>query len=224
MSSILDALRKHESRKAASRPFDPVAPGGPRPSRQGRGWMIAFWAMLMLVFCLAAAVGGVYLLSRSGWISVSSSQRIESSGPAVPETGAPAQAPGEALEVLPVPTATPEPTAVPPTPSWTATPSSTPTPIPSETASPTPLDEEELPVVTEDGLFIDNRNGAGVRRRPTRAALQLNGIMYDPRQPMAIVNGKLVGVGDEVGGFRVKEITRSGVRLDGYEGELRLSE
>jgi hypothetical protein len=84
--------------------------------------------------------------------------------------------------------------------------------------------EDELPVVTEDGLYIDNRNASGVRQRPTRSALQLNGIMYDPRQPMAIVNGKLVGVGDEVGGFRVKEISKDGVRLDGYEGELRLSE
>jgi hypothetical protein len=79
-------------------------------------------------------------------------------------------------------------------------------------------------MVTEDGLYIDNRNASGVRQRPTRSALRLNGIMYDPKRPMASVNGKLVGVGDEVGGLRVKEISKDGVRLDGYEGELRLSE
>jgi len=224
VSSILDALRKGESRKAAARPFDPVASGGRRAPRQGTGWMIAFWVMLSLVLCVAGAVGGVFLLSRFGWIGVASPQPVEPSRPAVSETGAPAQIPGAAPEVLPVLTSTPQPTTVPPTPTWTSTPSPTETSVPTETNSPTPAVEDEFPVVTEDGLYIDNRNAAGVRGRPTRSALQLNGIMYDPRRPMAIVNGKLVGVGDEVGGFRVKEISKDGVRLDGYEGELRLSE
>jgi hypothetical protein len=177
--------------------------------------MIAFWATLFLVLCVAGAVGGVYLLSRSGWIGVLSPQPVESA--------APAQLPGAGLDVLPVSTSTPQPTAVSPTPTWTTTPSPTETPVPTQTASPTPW-KKRMDMVTEDGLYIDNRNASGVRQRPTRSALRLNGIMYDPKRPMASVNGKLVGVGDEVGGLRVKEISKDGVRLDGYEGELRLSE
>ncbi|MBI1953913.1 MAG: hypothetical protein HYS41_07305 [Candidatus Omnitrophica bacterium] len=44
-------------------------------------------------------------------------------------------------------------------------------------------------------------------------ALAVSGILWDPKGSSAIVNGLLVGVGDEVGGWKVLEIQRDKVVL-----------
>jgi hypothetical protein len=56
---------------------------------------------------------------------------------------------------------------------------------------------------------------------------KLQGIVYDPARPWAIVSGKTVYVGDHVLDFRVKEITRNTVTLqnaDGSEKKLVMSQ
>lgn len=47
---------------------------------------------------------------------------------------------------------------------------------------------------------------------------KLQGIIFTPPRPWAIVNGKTVYVGDHVGDFHVKEITRNTVTLQSMDG------
>ena len=48
----------------------------------------------------------------------------------------------------------------------------------------------------------------------------VSGILWDPRSPSAVVNGQLVGVGDQVGNWRVMEIRKDKVILsDGVTQE-----
>jgi hypothetical protein len=42
---------------------------------------------------------------------------------------------------------------------------------------------------------------------------KLQGILFDPKRPCAIVNGNTVFVGDRVGGFRVAAIYKDGITL-----------
>jgi hypothetical protein len=60
---------------------------------------------------------------------------------------------------------------------------------------------------------------------PAAPVLKVQGIVYDPTRPWAIVNGKTVFVGDRVENFRVKEINRNSITLqaaDGSETKLGL--
>jgi hypothetical protein len=42
---------------------------------------------------------------------------------------------------------------------------------------------------------------------------RLSGIIYNAKQPMAVINGQMVGVGDEIDQARVKYIDRSKVTI-----------
>jgi hypothetical protein len=62
---------------------------------------------------------------------------------------------------------------------------------------------------------------------PPPPQLKLQGIFYTPPQPSAIVNGKTVFLGDSVGDFTVKEITKNSVLLqnaDGSEKKLTIGQ
>jgi hypothetical protein len=48
---------------------------------------------------------------------------------------------------------------------------------------------------------------------------KVQGIVYDPSKPWAIINGKTVYVGDEIGGFRVKAISKYNVTFAGADGK-----
>ena len=73
---------------------------------------------------------------------------------------------------------------------------------------------------------------APIIREPTNAepeiqapVFRVQGIVYDPVRPWAIINGKTVFVGDHVDNFRVKIITKNTVTLqaaDGSETKLGL--
>jgi hypothetical protein len=57
--------------------------------------------------------------------------------------------------------------------------------------------------------------------------MKVQGIMYDPVRPWAIVDGNTVYVGDRMGDFRVKEISKNTITLAGPGGTneiLRLSQ
>lgn len=58
----------------------------------------------------------------------------------------------------------------------------------------------------------------------TAPLLDLSGIIYDPVNPMAIINGRFVGIGDSVGDARVLGIGRESIRISsgGAERTLRL--
>jgi hypothetical protein len=52
-------------------------------------------------------------------------------------------------------------------------------------------------------------------------AFRLQGIIYDPVRPRAIVDGQTVHAGSSVGGFRVKEISRDTLILEGTNGSRK---
>jgi hypothetical protein len=51
---------------------------------------------------------------------------------------------------------------------------------------------------------------------------KLQGIIYDPAKPWAIVSGKTVYVGDFVSEFRVKEITKNSITLQNLDGSVKI--
>ena len=50
---------------------------------------------------------------------------------------------------------------------------------------------------------------------PVPAPLKLQSIIFDPKHPSAMINGKLLFPGDSFGDLRVQEIRRNGVTLVG---------
>ena len=71
------------------------------------------------------------------------------------------------------------------------------------------------------------RTGAGGRTQPApqEAALPfdavLGTILYSPDRRLAIVDGRIVGVGDQVRGARITDITPLSVLLRDAQGRLR---
>jgi hypothetical protein len=62
---------------------------------------------------------------------------------------------------------------------------------------------------------------------PAEQPPKVQGIIFNPAHPLAIVNGKTVNVGDHVGNFQVKQILKGSVvfqRPDGSQEMLKLGE
>ena len=58
----------------------------------------------------------------------------------------------------------------------------------------------------------------GLRADGLVSHLVLTGILWDPSQPVAIINGEMLRIGDSVGGYRVLHITQDQVSLtDGHD-------
>jgi hypothetical protein len=83
-----------------------------------------------------------------------------------------------------------------------------------------PVDEAFKPAVVEIPRPVAP---APVTNPPEEAAVTplpvLQGIFYSPTSPTAIVNGKTVGVGNMIGEYRVKAISKSAVTLEGPDGK-----
>ncbi len=61
--------------------------------------------------------------------------------------------------------------------------------------------------------FIIDRHGGQSSVEAAPVGPTLSGILWDPSNPCAVINGHLVGVGDHVEGCRVVEITKDEVVL-----------
>jgi hypothetical protein len=57
---------------------------------------------------------------------------------------------------------------------------------------------------------------------PDGSKLTLGGIAYSDTAPFAYLNGKLLKVGEETGGYTLVAIERDSVRVRGAAGELTL--
>jgi len=77
------------------------------------------------------------------------------------------------------------------------------------------------PVSTPVPLATNEMSVSNAAPAPPPPQTQLQGIIYDPVNPWAIVNGKTVYVGDHLGDFRVKEITKDSVTLQNVDGSLK---
>lgn len=52
---------------------------------------------------------------------------------------------------------------------------------------------------------------------------RLQGIIYDPKRPSAMIDGEVVFAGDTIRGLRVIKVSPTGVTLEGPEGKLELA-
>ena len=99
------------------------------------------------------------------------------------------------------------------------------------------LEQEVLKEALSKSTILERKAGksrfAKMERNPfTKTAVQsevaspvvLQGIIYDPKQPIALVNGETKSIGDEVGGMKILEIEPDSVLFekDGQEIKMRL--
>lgn len=62
----------------------------------------------------------------------------------------------------------------------------------------------------------DTNSGVVVPQEPPKPALpKLQGIVFDPKRPSAVISGKTLFVGERIGGFRLAAITQESVTLVG---------
>jgi hypothetical protein len=117
--------------------------------------------------------------------------------------------PAPALPVQPPPPIVSE--AAPATPATSQAPPAASTPDPAETAPATP---PEVTTVADDPPAP-----------PKPAPLRLQGIVFDPARPSAMISGKTLFVGDKVGEFRVGAISQDSATLfkDGQTNVLELA-
>ena len=227
MSLVSEALKKAE-REAAARegrakglPPSMEAPLQPyRAPRGGQGRRNL--TLVLAVVGGAAAVALTLFLARPRQDEEDSNKGATppanvlqaAPAPTGPNLGAPSAAPPSASEVL-----KPQP-ATPPLPKTTSPPPS-PTPSASEPRTPPPPPAP----AGKPPAGIANLGSRDYLRQvdlPGGGKLELGGIVYSEAAPFAYLNGRLVGVGEFVEGFRIDRIERQRVILTGDSGEITL--
>ncbi len=232
MSIILDALKKarrdrqHDTNLQDDAVFRQVQyedarrlkrAAGVSPHRVATG----FVAILILGICIVAISLVFYL--RSGRYprqsrqpstlqrdsasaeSIGAKKSLESSiRGAVKATKTPEPEPTRILLVIaPVSTPTPLPThTVPPTPTYT------PAPTPSISPAPTP---STVVKKTPPGRKVSQRP---LYERPEDFGIKLGGVMWDEKNPVALINDKITEVGQGVDDMLVKKITKTYVEIE----------
>lgn len=227
MSSILDALSKKRENRITSVGAglsEAVRPAGSRPAREKTSalrialWVISTtavgaWVGLFLVYRLAAlglvagnpaqAPASIEPAHGSGSASAAPLGVAAEERPSLPAVGGLSLA---GRDVEPGREAIPE-AAEPSAPAFQ--PAAAPEPVAaSAVAAPqNTRAEQPAPVPTPDARKF-----------------HLSGMMLDAKRPMAIINGRLVGVGDQVEGYEVLAISKDGVRLEGRATLLQIHE
>jgi hypothetical protein len=93
-----------------------------------------------------------------------------------------------------------------------------------ETTAPQPVGPVSSPVAAAPAVVSETSVAAGSNSTPVPSIPapppppKLQGIVYDPVRPWAIVDGRTVYPGSHVGNFRVKEISKDTVTLEGADG------
>ena len=96
-------------------------------------------------------------------------------------------------------------------------------PVPADTANipPEPVASTNPPPAATD------TNPPPPPAAPVEQLPKVQGVIFNPAHPLAIVNGKAVSVGDRVGDFQVKQIMKNSVvfqRPDGSRKTLEIGE
>jgi len=124
------------------------------------------------------------------------------------------------VETRPAPTGTP-----PPEPTRTAPPATVPAAPPATSAAPPRVEPTAPPVRQGETPPQPAPRRQPPARTPTESPLpfdaSLGTILYSPDRKLAIIDGRIVGVGDEVRGARVTDITPTVVFLRDAQGKLR---
>jgi hypothetical protein len=89
---------------------------------------------------------------------------------------------------------------------------------PQTESVPVPITMSHPPVVAAAVTAPADPPASTEPRSPMPPALKLQGIVYDSKRWLAIVDGQTIRVGDPVGNFRVKDISRNAVTLQEANG------
>jgi hypothetical protein len=211
MSLINDALKRAKEANQqtplpqADLPLRPVEPGQQRGLRglgllQPAGLAVAALLVLFLVWQLAhtrQATGPIEAAARTA------------PAPQITPTPPPALVSADAGAAAP---------AVGTRPGWPVQPASAPAPV----SAPTGALAADPTVEWTNALVADTQERDATIATPVAAPappkpapLRLQGILFNPRRPSAMISGKTVFVGDKVGGFRVAAIDQDSVTLAG---------
>jgi hypothetical protein len=103
--------------------------------------------------------------------------------------------------------------------------------IPPPAFAPPPAIRSEPPVIRQEPVVVRQAQAArpaiatGARPRPEEQALPfeavLTGILFSPDRQLAIIDGRVVGRGDDVRGAMVVDVTATAVLLRDSQGRLR---
>jgi hypothetical protein len=148
--------------------------------------------------------------------------------PVAVETPAPKPAPApparEPEAVRPAPQApAPLPAAPKPAPETPAA-AASPAPQPVvETPAPAPVEAAPAPALPSASAPAEASTYSGELPVPGGGAVKLNGIVYSPDHPIAVLDGRVMGPGESVQGFTVVAIESGRVKLQGHGMTVYLS-
>jgi len=241
VSLVSEALKKAE-REAAAR--EARAKGLPPPlesplqpyraRRRARGGRTL--APVLALLGGAAAIALAILLARPA-IERAASKKVEAAAvsaaaaaPAPTKTSLPAAGFPQVAAAIPVPPISPVTPVTYSAPSARESiPAQQPTLSLQQTTSPPPrqapsASEAPSPRTAVPPASAGGRNRDVLRRVdfPDGTKLELGGIVYSEAAPFAYLNGRLVGVGELVEGFRIDRIERERVFLSGEAGAITI--
>jgi hypothetical protein len=99
-----------------------------------------------------------------------------------------------------------------------AVPAQAPAPAPVAPAQPAP----SAPEASSGGL-IEGNTYSGEVPVPGGGSVKLNGIVFSPDHPIAVLDGRVMGPGENVQGFTVVAIESGRIKLQGYGATVYLS-
>jgi hypothetical protein len=91
-------------------------------------------------------------------------------------------------------------------------------PVPATPAQPAPT----APSADAGGL-VEGTTYAGEVPVPGGGSVKLNGIVFSPDHPIAVLDGRVMGPGENVQGFTVVAIESGRVKLQGHGATVYLS-
>ncbi|MFN7941581.1 MAG: hypothetical protein U0X73_08260 [Thermoanaerobaculia bacterium] len=248
MSLVNDALKKarHEQavQEAREKGLPDPLPLSYHPYRPKSRTPPLVAALAVGLLVLAAAGATWFLAARTppaptSTASPATSQPVPQAPPPTPKPASlplTEDPPGQATSVARAPEAPPAESAAPASPfvektlrQGTDDPAAQPAPPPTSAVA-IPTRAETAPRPEESGVApaapaAAVADGAVFRRKmplPDGTTLELGGIAFSDVAPFAYLNGRLVGVGEGVAGWRIVAIERTGVRLSDGTTTVRI--
>ncbi len=115
----------------------------------------------------------------------------------------------------------PAPEAAPATPPVTVAPAPQPA-TEAPAPAPAPIQAAPAPSTPEGGL-VEGSTYSGELPVPGGGSVKLNGIVYSPDHPIAVLDGRVMGPGENVQGFTVVAIESGRVKLQGHGATVYLA-
>jgi hypothetical protein len=252
MSLISDALKKarqEAARQDSLRPGLPYAVGAVDAPAARPPW-ISLLAGLGAGCLLAAVIFALAFFSGWGPFHKPAAETQVAAAPAAPTPAAPMPQPVTApppqpVAVVEAPAPKPapeppkrEPEAVRPAPQPQAPPPVVIAPHPAPESAPAPAVEAPAPApapvqaapapapppqAAPEGGLVEGSTYTGELPVPGGGSVKLNGIVYSPDHPIAVLDGRVMGPGENVQGFTVVAIESGRVKLQGHGATVYLS-